>query len=164
VKPKASASSQIAVSRAPSMRPVASAQAPPATTPAIQVRVTAEATVVTCAVSAQTTRPRVSTRLARRAYSCSTYGRARVVRTSSCPWMASSITAARSDQASSSSIRAGAIRPVGLRSPYASRAVMISIAMPAGHQTPIAMAMESAPTDTLCAIRMPGPRNSEATW
>ena len=60
--------------------------------------------------------PGAAPRLARRAYRRSTYGRARLVRTSSWPWIDSSITAARSDQASSSAIRAGAIRAVGRRS------------------------------------------------
>ena len=63
-------------------------------------------------------------------------GRARLVRTSSWPWMDSSITAARSDQASSSAIRAGAIR-AGRAGAAARRAGRSSttIPTPAGHQT-----------------------------
>ena len=111
----------------------------------------------------QTTRPRASTSAARRAYRRSTYGRARLVRTSSWPWIASSITAARSDQASSSAIRAGPIRAVGRRRPTASSTVSSSIATPAGHHT---TGRRRSTTDDREALRDPTPwlRTAGATW
>ena len=163
VAPNASASSQIAVSRLASMPPVARLQAPPATIAAMPARMAAEAIAVTRADIVQTTRPRASTRLARCAYSLSTYGRARLVRTSSWPWMDSSITAARSDQASSSPIRAGPIRRAGPASVTASSADSPSIASPAGHQITSAVNADSTPVVSDWRIRTPLLRSSDAT-
>ena len=164
VPPKERASSQIAVSRAPSTRSVANAQTPATTTAAIPAQTTMDAAAVTWADIRHTRRPRDSTWLARWAYSRSTYGRARLVRTSSCPWMASSITAARSDHASSSPIRAGPMRRAGRFSPAASASASTSMPTAAGHQTNSAVTIDSAATASDLAIRTPGPRISEATW
>ena len=65
--PKPSTSSQIEVSREPSIRPVCSAQTPPITTAAIPDRIEVAAIMVTWADRSQTIRPRASTRLARSA-------------------------------------------------------------------------------------------------
>lgn len=162
--PKLNASSQIAVNRAPSTRPVVNAQAPASTTPAIPIRMMPAANAVTRADIRKTRRQRDSTSAARRANSRSTYGWARLVRTSSWPCTASSITAARSDQASSSAIRAGAMAAVGRRSSTPSSAVSSSMATPAGHQTNNALTAASRQSTRPWMSRTPVFRSSAATW
>jgi len=82
--------------------------------------------------------------------------RAQAGRTSSCPWTDSSITAARSDQASL--VHAGAaIRRRGCLEGRDRRIASTSPPHPAGHQRPIAIAMEEAAIETDCAISQPGP-------
>ncbi len=85
------------------------------------------------------------------------------MRTSSWPCTASSITAARSDHASSSAIRAGPIRAVGRRSPIASTTVSSSIAIPAGHHTTSATTIDNRPTQRPWASRVPWLRTADAT-
>jgi hypothetical protein len=78
--------------------------------------------------------------------------------------MLSSITAAMSDQASSSAMRATAIFAVGLRRDTTSTAMTTIIATPAGHQTNSAVTTDSTVKQTDCAMRTPAPRSSPATW
>ncbi len=146
------------------MRPAPSAAAPPTTTAATPIRITPDATAETCAVIRQTRLPRASSTLARRAKSFSTYGLAKLVRTSSCPWIDSSVTAARSDQASSSKIRIGPIACIRRRNENTSTAPIASMPTPAGHQTANAVTIDRVLNATDWTTRTPLARSSAPTW